>query len=211
MVINRVVDEILRSWSRVAVLRALLDARTGCTGNEVARRAGMSPLAALKALSSLELLGIVYRQRGGRDHIFTLNRSHFMVARGLAPLYEAELAMPGALRGMLAKLLQRRVESGFIFGSVARKEETAESDLDLCCIVQTESGGELVRQVLERNCHMLRERFGVKLAPFIITSIEFRKRARSPLMVGMMRENILVAGRPPRMFLHAQASKQKGS
>ncbi|MGA2623864.1 MAG: helix-turn-helix domain-containing protein [Bacteroidota bacterium] len=86
MIMHRVLDEVLRSWSHVAVLRALMDTSTGFTGNEVARVSGMQPRSALKALSSLEELGIVRRQRGGRDHLFTLNREHFLVREALLPI-----------------------------------------------------------------------------------------------------------------------------
>ena len=86
MVIHRPFDEVLRSWSHVAVLRAILDSAVGLTGNEIARVSGMQPRSALKALTSLEELGIVHRQRGGRDHLFTLNRDHFLTREGLLPL-----------------------------------------------------------------------------------------------------------------------------
>ncbi len=43
------------------------------------------------------------------------------------------------LFGFLKKHLERRVDSLTVFGSVAKKEETAASDLDLCLVVHTES------------------------------------------------------------------------
>ena len=58
-------------------LRALIDTNSGFTGNEVARVSGMNPRSAFKALTSLENLGIVNRQIGGRDHIFTLKPRAF--------------------------------------------------------------------------------------------------------------------------------------
>ena len=50
MIIYRAFDEVFRTWSNVAVIRALLDTNTGFTGNEVARAASMHPNSALKAL-----------------------------------------------------------------------------------------------------------------------------------------------------------------
>jgi predicted nucleotidyltransferase len=172
MIIHRVPDEALRSWSHVAVLRALLDTTTGFTGNEVARLAGMHPLSALKALSSLEVLGIVRRQRGGRDHIFTLNRTHFVVREGLIGLYEAERRLSTAIISTLAGSLRRWVLSAVIFGSVARHEESPASDLDLCCVVKTEAEKEKVRGALESQSVALHETFGIKLAPLLFTHAE---------------------------------------
>lgn len=64
MVFHRSLDEVFRSWTRVAVLRTLWDTATGFTGNQVARAAGMHPRSAFKALTALETLGMVQRQRG---------------------------------------------------------------------------------------------------------------------------------------------------
>jgi predicted nucleotidyltransferase len=209
LVIHRALDEVLRSWSHVAVLRTLLDTTTGFSGNEVARLAGMHPLSALKALSSLEVLGIVRRQRGGRDHIFTLNRAHFVVREGLIGLYEAEQRLPGAIISSLAGILRRKVLSAVIFGSVARHEESPASDLDLCCVVKSETDKEKVRESLASQSTSLHETFGVKLAPLIFTLAELRKRAKAPLVEDMVAHGKLVTGKPLKTLLDDTTPKQK--
>ncbi|MHB9011355.1 MAG: nucleotidyltransferase domain-containing protein, partial [Ignavibacteriaceae bacterium] len=139
MVINRALDEIFRTWSNVAVLRALLDTNTGFSGNEVARVAGMNPRSAFKALTSLEELGIVNRVVGGRDHIFTLNREHFLVQQIILKIYPIESKFLDEVISALSAILKGHVYSAVIFGSAARKEEKSLSDLDICCIVNSPS------------------------------------------------------------------------
>ena len=94
MIIYRAFDEVFRTWSNVAVIRALLDTNTGFTGNEVARAASMHPNSALKALTLLEGLGIVNRQIGGRDHIFSLNREYFLVQEAILKVFGIESSFP---------------------------------------------------------------------------------------------------------------------
>lgn len=198
MVIHRPYDEVLRSWSHVAVLRALLDSNAGLSGNEVARMSGMQPRSALKALTSLEQLGIVRRQRGGRDHLFTLNRSHHLVTEGLLPLYGAELSFRRALEKSVRSVLSKRVICAIIFGSVVRKQESAESDLDLFCLVQSGKKKEEVRQSLTSAASALQNTFGVKLAPVFFTANEFKKDLKSPFIRQMLKEGILLVGDLPR-------------
>jgi len=209
MVIHRVFDEVLRSWSHVAVLRALLDTMTGFSGNEVARVAGMHPRSAIKALSSLEVLGIVRRQRGGLDHIFTLTRDHFAVREGLLGLYEAERRFPGAIMSALSGILQRRVVSAVIFGSVAKNEETPESDFDLCCVVKTEAEKEKAREVLLSESTALHEEFGIKIAALFLTVEELRKRAHTPLVKDMLVNGKPVLGAHLKKLLNDKTPKQK--
>lgn len=202
MVIQRALDEVFRSWSHVAVLRALIDAAAGCTGNEVARNAGMHPRSALKALTILDELGIVHRQRGGRDHLFTLNREHLLVRSAILPVYDAERKFPAALMQTLKKSLERHVMSAIIFGSVAKNGATPQSDLDLCCIVKNETTRKKVRELLQAQSPRLSSEFGVRVAPLLFTVTEFRSKSKNPLIAGIAKHGITVAGKKPRALLH---------
>ena len=201
MIIHRVFDEVFRSWSHVAVLRALLDTTSGCTGNEVARLSGMHPRSALKALTSLEQLGMVNRQRGGRDHIFTLNRSHFLVHNVVEHVYRAEQDFTKQIIDALGDSLKRSVMSAVIFGSVAKRIETPFSDLDLCCIVKTEAGKETVRGLLSSDAQKLYRTFGIKVAPLFFTLDEMKKKTKTPLVRDILDHGKLVAGKNLRALI----------
>ena len=202
MVIYRVLDEVFRSWSNVAVLRALLDTASGHSGNEIARISGMHPRSALKALTSLEELGIVRRQRGGRDHLFTLNRQHVLIRDAILPLYSVERRFPGAMLTALSTLLKKSVISAIVFGSVARKEETPKSDIDICCIVKSEKEKDTVRRILDSRSHSIYEKFGVKISPIFFTLEEFQKKSKNSLVKEMLKEGILIVGKNPRILLN---------
>jgi predicted nucleotidyltransferase len=202
MVIYRVLDEVLRSWSHVAVLRALLDTTSGCTGNEVARLSGMHPRSALKALTSLEQLGMVHRQRGGRDHIFTLNRSHFLVKNIVERMYAAEQEYYRMIVETIASKLKRYVINATVFGSVAKHLETPLSDLDLCCIVKTEGQKESVRTLLNTDAQKLYKTFGVKVAPIIFTLDDVKKKSKTLLVRDIQDHGILVTGKKLKDLLN---------
>lgn len=195
MVIYRSFDEVFRSWSHVAVLRTLVDTSTGRTGNQVARMSGMQPRSALKALSTLEDLGIVVRQRGGRDHLFTLNREHFLVKNGVSQLYQFEKRFEEEAYSVLSKLLKTKTVSAVVFGSTARHEETSLSDLDICCIVKGEKGKEGVRSLLNGESARLYREFGIRLAPVFFTIAEAKSGKDTPLVKRIAREGKLLTGR----------------
>ncbi|MEW6701816.1 MAG: nucleotidyltransferase domain-containing protein [Bacteroidota bacterium] len=195
MVIHRVFDEVFRTWSNVAVLRALLDTNTGFSGNEVARVAGMNPRSAFKALTSLEELGIVNRQIGGRDHIFSLNREHFLVQEVVLKIYQVENKFPTEIINALAAILKKRVHSALLFGSTARKEEKPLSDLDLCCIVNSVMDRILVGDLLNSRASMLYKKYGIKLAPIYFLKSEFNRKKKSQLIKDIIKEGILITGK----------------
>ena len=195
MAIYRAFDEVFRSWSHVAVLRTLVDTTTGRTGNEVARLSGMHPLTALKALSSLEELGIVHRQRGGRDHIFTLNRDHFLVKNTISIVYQSEKHFEEETYSALSNLLKGKTASVTVFGSTARHEETSLSDLDICCIVRADNDKEVVRSLLNQQSSRLYREFGVKVAPIFFTVSEVKTRKNTPLLRRIAKEGKLLSGK----------------
>lgn len=195
MVINRVLDEIFRTWSNVAVLRALLDTNTGFSGNEVARVAGMNPRSAFKALTSLEELGIANRLIGGRDHIFTLNREHFLVQEIILKVYAVESKFFDEIIKALSDILKKHVYSGVIFGSAARREEKPLSDLDICCVVNSQLDVLFVSNILNKKSSMLYKKYGIKLAPVFFIKAEFLRKKNSKLVKNILEEGILVVGK----------------
>ncbi|RJP60065.1 MAG: hypothetical protein C4543_05610 [Ignavibacteriales bacterium] len=202
MIINRVFDEVFRTWSNVAVLRALMDTNTGFSGNEVARTAGMNPRSAFRALTLLEELGIVNRQIGGRDHIFTLNREHYVVNEVLNQLFQKEMEFRNEIIKYLKSILKKRVYSAVIFGSVARKEEKALSDLDICCVVNSQMDVLFVQETLEKKSRELYKKFGVKLAPVYFIKAHFMKKKKTKLINDIVEEGILIAGKHPKGLIN---------
>jgi len=202
MVINRALNEIFKSRSHVAVLRSLIDTNTGCTGNEVARNAGMHPRSAFKALTALEELAIIKRQRGGRDHMFTLNREHFLVEKIILPSFQIENTFPSEINRKIAAVLKRHIISAVIFGSVARKEEEPQSDVDLCCIVKSIREKNTARELLNSKMGVMNIKYGIKLAPVFFTVSEFKKKSKTRLIKEIIEEGILITGRNPKYLIN---------
>ncbi len=213
MIMQRPLDEVFRTWSHVAVLRTLVDTNTGFTGNEIGRLAGMQPRSALKALTSLEELGLVRRQRGGRDHLFTLNREHFLVTEAVLPLLSAEQRFSDGFKQTLASLLARHVVSATVFGSTAKGEETARSDYDLCCVVKTKDKKEAVLALLDEHAPVLLHQYGVRIAPLLMTALEFGRKRSTPLVNEILKSGKLIIGEHLENIRgnNVQTKRSKGS
>ena len=198
MLIHRTLDEIFRTWSNIAVLRALLDTKTGASGNEVARLSGMNPRSAFKALTLLEELGLVNRQIGGRDHLFTLNRENYFIQEAIIKLFEVEDNFMKEIVKSLETILKKRVYSAVIFGSTARKEESVLSDLDICCIVNSNMDKLFIRNSINKKSQLLKKKFGVKPSLVLFTKSEFYKKRKTQLVRSIVSEAVLITGKNPR-------------
>ncbi len=197
MIFYHVLDEVFATWSHIAVLRVMQNSARGMTGREIARLSGMNHRSCLKALSALESLSIVIRIRGGRDHLFMLNHEHFLVKEGILPLMRTERNFTKELSALLKRSLARETASIVLFGSVARREEKNESDVDVCFVVKQSIEKEKVRNRIHKLLPLIRKRFGANLSPLLLTVAEFSKKARRghPPVSSIMKEGIVLSGK----------------
>ncbi|MFA5804363.1 MAG: nucleotidyltransferase domain-containing protein [Melioribacteraceae bacterium] len=208
MVINKVLDEVFSRWSNLAVLRALNKYGIGISGREVARIAGITVKNCFNALTDFENLGIVNRVRGGRDHLFTLNRDHFLVKEGIIPLFDVEDKFAEAIFDDIKKKLKKKCNSVYVFGSVVLKEEDVDSDLDLCVIYDKASEKESLEDTMYELQTLLRKKYSVNASPFYVTTAQFSVKAKSnkPPVADVIKEGKLLFGNSIKALLNAKRS-----
>jgi len=199
--ISRPLDIIFSAPSHIAVLRALKNVREGLSGREVARRAGVNHQTSADSLARLEARGIVLRLGSGRSQLFRLNRRNNLVRTVILPMFEAEHKQFMRIQEDLARVIRGNCLSAVLFGSAAREEETADSDLDIALIVEKKNPGlyEISRKLISRGM----ERWGLRISPIIIPRTEFIKRAEreEPLITDLLQEGITIFGKPLRNLL----------
>lgn len=210
MVVNRVLDEIFSRWSNVAVLRALNKYAIGISGREVARIAGISAKNCFIALNDLEDLGIVTRVRGGRDHLFSLNRNHFIVIHGIIPLFEIEAKFLESILSEVKKKLKGKIVGAYLFGSVARREDNIQSDLDLCLIYNNQNNKTSIENIFFELSLELQKKYFIQAVPFLITEENFIRRARynKPPVNEIIKEGKLIFGKSIKAILNDKRSKK---
>jgi predicted nucleotidyltransferase len=152
---------------------------------EIQRRSGLSVGTVQRELRQLEDLGLIQRARDGNRVYYDAVRSH--------PLYEEIRSIVRKTAG-LADVLREALEGpgvewAFVFGSVARGEETAESDIDLMVV-----GKAGLREIVGRLSGVT-EVLGREIAPHTFSRQELfkRKKARDPFVT-----RVLTA---PKMFV----------
>lgn len=182
--IKTILNNLFSSRSNISVIRAMLNYNVGITGREISRLSGYSPKACHETLTSLEKLNIVKRIRGGRDHIFSLNRKHSLFTNVLLPAFEAEVKYFRSMKHDLKMNLKKYCHSAYIFGSVARNEDTPESDFDLCLVYKNN----VRKKILENEIIKLKmeffEKYGINISPLYFSQNEFinlAKRKKSPV------------------------------
>ncbi|MCW5951702.1 MAG: nucleotidyltransferase domain-containing protein [Propionibacteriaceae bacterium] len=178
--------------ARGAVLAALLRTGAPLTGRQVhalARDAG-SLWSAQQALTDLSELGIIEFQTIGRANVYTVNEAHYAIE----PL-RTLLDPFAALRATIADTMETSVEAVILFGSTARGEATATSDIDLAVLAPDDWDG---RAALEDAIH---GRLGNSCDVIAFTAEQFGQLAANgdePVVAEILADGIALLGAIPR-------------
>jgi predicted nucleotidyltransferase len=175
-------DAVLSSRSKVRLLRALLATAQPLSGREAARLAGVARVPAARSLNELVSLGIVERGESSRQHLYRINFDNELVQSGLAPLYSAERQRVDSVFDALKTTLAATPKDGgvlgaWIFGSAARGEDTAESDLDLLVAVADDISARWVHSQLAEDADEVERTFGLRLSPVVLTIDRLKEMA----------------------------------
>lgn len=161
--------ELLSSRARAEIFRLLLSG----TGEElhvreIERRSGLNDSTLRQELRKLVRLDLVQSRRDS-------NRVYYR-AKTESPLYpeirNLVLKTSGLSDVLKSALMDERIRVAFVFGSIARGEEKAGSDVDLMVI------GQLGLRDLSRLLSGIEEKIGREVNPHVLREEEFRKRIR---------------------------------
>lgn len=135
---------------------------------EIVRLTGAGQGAVQRELHKLTLAGILIKTREGNLTYYSANRSS-PVFNELRGLVEKTAGIAGALREALLPLTDS-IEHAFLYGSLARGEELARSDVDLMVV------GDVSFTGVVTAVSPLQESLGREVNPTVFSPAEFRQR-----------------------------------
>jgi uncharacterized protein len=124
-----------------------------------------------RELDTLSQLGLIQRSAVGKQVFYKANRSH-PVFPELRTLVEKTVGAFQVLRSALEPL-EDRVSLAFIYGSVARQEEKAESDIDLMVV------GEVTLEDMLARLADVERSLGRSVNPTVYSATEFKSKLAS--------------------------------
>jgi len=176
--IQGVLDEALGSTPHVRILRYLCRAGGEHTGRAIGRAIQVSHPSVHHALRTLAGRGMVHAIRHGPAIAYRLNEDHWLIRRGLLPLFEVEAAFLTTLAEATRSAAKVPVRSVLVFGSVARGEAGPQSDIDLLCLTSNATAaGEAERNLAEAG-PSLRRQFGRRVLAMVLPAAELARRYR---------------------------------
>ncbi|MBU1671280.1 MAG: nucleotidyltransferase domain-containing protein [Actinobacteria bacterium] len=198
MRVTRPLDDLFDNPNNVKLLRHLSRYPSPViTGRGLARELGMSHATCIRALDRLVYAGIVDRKRVGSGYTYEVATSSVIYQQAIKPAFDVEAELLSGLIDALLKGVRRRVHSAYLFGSVARREDTPSSDVDVLVLTSNAEEKKAVTKATESNREGVYRLYRVGVTAIVYDLEEFnrKRRRKDPLVSEVLKEGILVAGR----------------
>lgn len=199
-------DEILKYGSKIKILRFLFVEADEHTGRGIARGIDMSASSTYKTLQKMKDEGLISVRKKGNAILYKLRKNNHIVKKLLEPLFEKEKSIYSDIISSITKNLLREkqeIVSMAIFGSIARKEETSKSDIDLVVITRDKIGKTKIDKAMDKLSIDMAEKFGVAISPYILTKLEIKRRhiEKQAIIHSILHNNQLIYGEPIERIL----------
>lgn len=178
MLLNSPLDNILGQSSKVKILRFLVKSQAQLNGREIAKNVGLSHVKVHTALKDLTSQGVVNMRSVGSSLVYWLNENHFLVKGIIRPAFEKEEGVFGQItKIILSNIKPPRPLSIILFGSFAKGDASADSDIDVV-IVYCRKNKELISKELSEAEKKITLLFGNHLASVPMAIGEFQKKLK---------------------------------
>jgi predicted nucleotidyltransferase len=180
MLLDSPLDNILGQYSKVRILRFLVKSQAELNGREIAKNVGLSHVKAHTALKDLTRHGVVNMRSVGSSLVYWLNEGHFLVKEIIRPAFEKEEnVFKRIARIILKEIKSARPLSIILFGSFAKGNASADSDIDIVIVYHHNKDKLLIAKRLSEAEKKVTSLFGNHLASVPLAIDEFQKRLKA--------------------------------
>lgn len=197
MKFSNILERILADPVKIRTYRILARHPGGLTGRGVGAMIQTSPFKINQVLRELVEEEILEMSVVGRAHLYRFHRGHILVDDLIQYVLNFEDRLFMDLGKKIASLLKPKPLSVILYGSVARGDEKAASDLDLYLIYPDEienagSGSETVRLLSEKVAGTYGNNISLRRAR--VSDFQRLSRERDPLTRKIVKEGKILAG-----------------
>jgi predicted nucleotidyltransferase len=204
MRLNKPLNKILNSETKIKVLRLFCSGVGESTGRQVAKLLNVAQSPVQIALADLYNEGILDRKSFGKAFAYGLNSRNWLVESSLRPMFRAESEYPEKLWAKIRQRLEGaamggQILSASLFGSVLTGQDRATSDIDLLVILKDDAEKQAVEDVFIDMNRGVIEETGLNLDAYIYSVSEAREKIADGVtfLKEAIQANKLILGKSP--------------
>ena len=204
MRIHQPLNKILNNETKVKVLRFLHGNDIAWSGRRIAREIQISPATCHKALQELYSEGILLLRNVGKTYLYQFNHDNYVAKELLHPLFKKEerllKVISRLLRDEFSEKVKEKIVSITLFGSVEKREDRPDSDIDLLVLVSRAKDKETIEKAFDNLNEKTMKLFAKIVSPYIESLSGFRRKYKQglPVVKEIVQSHKLIFGKPLR-------------
>ena len=170
-------SDLFKSEAKLRTIKFLLGHEAAMSEREIASILKISHMSVNRALRELSELNLVSYMTVGKAHVWKVNRQSYaygMMTKLMEQIKGVEDPLQTLRRMITERLALRSIQRIVLFGSIAQDTERADSDIDLFVLIKKNEDRNRVETALEKLSIECLEKFGNRLAPYLLTEQELQ-------------------------------------
>ncbi len=188
MKFHETLEDILGSKIKIRILRLFYRTRGSYTGRETAKLVEFSQDATQRALNDLTRHGLLRRDYVGTSYNYYLNEDHMLVGKVVNKAFFAEQNSIREIAKIFKEQLGGVFQKAVIFGSVAKKKERPDSDIDILIVISDGIETDAIEDELNEAANLATAASGNPVMPIVIQAGEYEKKKKAKGKQGIWKE-----------------------
>lgn len=185
---HETLEDMLGSKIKIRILRLFYRTRGSYTGREIAKLIEFSQDATQRALNGLTSQGLLKRDYVGTSYNYYLNEDHMLVCNVVNKAFLAEQNSIREIARIFKEQLGEVFQRAVIFGSVAKKKERPDSDVDILVVVRDSTNLDAIEDQVNEAANLATAASGNPVMPIVIQTGEYEKKKKIKNKQGIWRE-----------------------
>ncbi len=181
-------EDILGSKIKIRILRLFYRTRGLFTGREIARLIEFSQDATQRALNDLTRHGLLRRDYVGTSYNYYLYEDHMLVDKVVNKAFFAEQNAIREIARIFKEQLGEEFQRAIVFGSVAKKKERPDSDVDILIVVSDGIETDAIEDQVNEAANLATAASGNPVMPIVIQAGEYEKKKKAKSKQGIWKE-----------------------
>jgi predicted nucleotidyltransferase len=185
---HETLEDILGSKIKIRILRLFYRTKGSYTGRDIAKLIDCSPEATRKALNDLVSNGLLKLDYVGTSHNYYLNEDHMLVDKVVKKAFFAEQNSIREIARIFKEQLGDEFQKTVIFGSVAKKKERPDSDIDILVVIRNSTNLDSIEDQVNKAANLATAASGNPVMPIVIQAGEYERKKKAKSRQGIWKE-----------------------
>lgn len=179
MKFNVSISEVLKTKTKQKIVKFLLNHNALMSEREIASVLKVSHMSVNRTMRDLKALNFIDMVAAGNSYLWRVNRKSYSygvlfemvknISRIRTPMDDLKLLLLKNLRSIAVK-------KAVLFGSVAKKKETPDSDIDIFILISNKQSRKKLGLILDKLSKACLDKYGNRLSPYILTKSEMNNK-----------------------------------